>query len=197
MKMNQWFLTAGVAAALGVGASHVLAQNTDSNNNNGGQQGRRGRGGPPTAEQMQQYQQERMNRYKTELEIADDAEWKAIQPLVQKVQEARTAVMTNGMGFGRGMFGRGPGGPDNRQGDQGQRRSFGGNNPDADALQKAIEAKASNADLKAATAKYQEARKARQAEVEKAQANLEKAQANLRKVLSVRQEAIATLHGLL
>ena len=44
--------------------------------------------------------------------------------------------------------------------------------------------------LKAALAKYIESRKAKQAE-------LETAQANLRKVLSVRQEAIASLNGLL
>ena len=57
-------------------------------------------------------------------------------------------------------------------------------------MQKAIDGKASNSEMKAAIAKFQEARKAKQAE-------LEKAQADLRKVLSVRQEAIATANGLL
>jgi hypothetical protein len=59
-----------------------------------------------------------------------------------------------------------------------------------DALDKAIEAKASKAELTAAIAKVQEARKAKQAE-------LEKAQSDLRKVLTTRQEAIATASGLL
>ena len=68
---------------------------------------------------------------------------------------------------------------------------FGGTpNPEADALQKAIDSKASKAELKAALEKYVASRKAKQAE-------LEKAQADLRKVLTPRQEAIATLNGLL
>ena len=68
---------------------------------------------------------------------------------------------------------------------------FGGTpNPDAEALQKAIDAKASNGEMKAAIAKFQDARKAKMAD-------LEKAQADLRKVLSIRQEAIATSIGLL
>ena len=57
-------------------------------------------------------------------------------------------------------------------------------------MQKAVNAKASNAEVKAALAKFLQARKVKQA-------NLEKAQADLRQVLSVRQEAIASLTGLL
>ena len=191
MKMNQWLVTVGLGAAICLGASDLLAQNNNTNNNNnGGRQGRGGRGGPPTAEQMQQWQQQRMEHTKTELEIADDAEWKAIEPLVQKVQDARMAMAAYA-GFGRGgMSGRTRGGPDNAPGGQGGRPGFGGSNPDAEALQKAIEGKASNAEMKAAIAKFQEARKAKMA-------NLEKAQADLRKVLSVRQEAIATSNGIL
>ena len=56
--------------------------------------------------------------------------------------------------------------------------------------QKAIDSKAASADLKAALQKYTESRKAKQAD-------LEKAQSDLRKVLTPRQEAIATLMGLL
>ncbi len=88
------------------------------------------------------------------------------------------------------MGGRGgrPGGGD--QADQPQRPSFGPPNPEADALQKAIDSKAPSADMKVALAKYFDARKVKQA-------NLEKAQADLRKVLTPRQEAIAALSGLL
>ncbi len=93
---------------------------------------------------------------------------------------------------GRGMFGfggrrGGPGGPD---GEQGQRRFGPPPSPEAEALQKAIDAKAPKAELKAAVEKYQAARKVKLAE-------LEKAQDDLRKVLTARQEAIATLNGLL
>ena len=187
MKMNQWFLTVGVAAGMCLGASNLLAQ---SNNNSNGRQGRPGRGGPPDAAQIAQWQQDRMDRYKTQLEITDDAEWKAIQPLIQKVRDARQAAATD---FARGMFGGRPSrGGGNQPGDQNQPRGgFGGTpNPDADALQKAIDSKASGTEMKAAVTKYQESRKAKVAD-------LEKAQAALRAVLSVRQEAIATLNGLL
>jgi hypothetical protein len=183
--MNKWLVTVG-AAVLCLGTSDMLAQNSNSDNsNNSGRQGRRG---PPTPEQIQQYQQQRMNGYKEALEITDDSEWKAIQPLIQKVSDARRA-MAPFAGFGRGgMFGRGRGGDNG--GGQGGRPGFGGSNADADALQKAIDSKASNAEMKAAIAKFQDARKAKMAE-------LEKAQADLRKVLTVRQEAIATSEGLL
>ena len=97
--------------------------------------------------------------------------------------------------MGRGMSRGGPRGGNNgqsgdQQGQQG-RGGFGGPpNPDADALQKAIDSKASKAEIKAALDKYVASRKAKQAA-------LEQAQADLRKVLTSRQEAIATLNGLL
>jgi hypothetical protein len=138
-------------------------------------------------------QQQMMDRYKEVLEVTDDAEWKAMQPLVQKVMEARRDSFG---GMGRGMFGRGGprggnnGQPADQQG-QSRRGMFGGApNPDADALQKAIDSKASKAEIKAALEKYVASRKAKQAA-------LEQSQADLRKVLTSRQEAIATLNGLL
>lgn len=194
MRMNQWLATVGVGAALCLGVGELLAQDSNSDKKGDGRQGRGGRGGPPTAEQMQQWQQQRMDRYKEQLEITDDAEWKAVQPLIQKVTDARMAMAAYS-GFGRGgmMFGRGRGGPDGGPGDRGSRGGFGGfgggtSNPEVEALNKAVEGKASNAEMKAAVAKYQDARKAKMAA-------LEKAQADLRKVLSVRQEGIATLNG--
>ncbi|MBI5388166.1 MAG: hypothetical protein HZA90_26165 [Verrucomicrobia bacterium] len=172
MKLNHLLLAGGLAVLLGASATNVLAQE-------GG--GRRGGGNFDPA----QFQQRMMDRYKEQLEITDETEWKAIQPLVQKVSEARMASLS-----GRGMFGRGPRPGGDNQGDQNRRPSFGPPNPEAEALQKAIDSKASSADLKAALTKYLESRKVKQAE-------LEKAQANLRKVLTPRQEAIATVAGLL
>jgi hypothetical protein len=61
--------------------------------------------------------------------------------------------------------------------------------PEAEALQKAIESKASKEELKAAMAKYREAREANQAK-------LRQAQEDLRKVLTLEQEAIALQMGL-
>ena len=179
--MNRWLLTAGMAALMCLGANQALAQ---ANNPGGG--GRQGRGNFDPA----QMRERMLENYREQLEVTDDAEWKAIEPMVGKVMEARFAAMS---GMGRGMFGgrRRGGGGDNNNGDQPQRRGpFGQSLPEAEALQKAIDAKASKAEIKAALDKYVAARKAKQAE-------LEKAQEDLRKVLTSRQEAIATLNGLL
>ncbi len=177
---KNWLVMAGVAAALGLGAGNAVAQ---PDNGPGG-----GRQRPDPAQFMQQ----RMERLKEELEVTNDDEWKAMQPLIQKVMEAR---MQSFAGMGRGMFGGGPrrGGGDNPPGQANERprRGFGGPpSPEAEALQKVVDAKAPKAEIKAALAKYQDSRKAKQAE-------LEKAQNDLRAVLTARQEAIATLNGLL
>jgi hypothetical protein len=189
MKLNQLLLAAGMAVALCLSVDSALAQQGGGGGGQGG--GRGGRGGGPGGGNFDpaQMQQRMMDRYKEQLEITDETEWKAIQPLVQKVMEARMASFSGRGGFGRG--GGRPGG-DTTQGDQGNQRrgGFGTPSPEAEALQKAIDAKASSSELKAAMTKYAEARKAKQAD-------LEKAQAELRKVLSVRQEAIATASGLL
>jgi len=184
-KFNRWLMAGGMAALLCMGAGQAMAQNQG-----GGGRGQ-GRGNFDPA----QFQQRMMERYKETLEITDDAEWKAIQPLIQKVMDARMAAMS---GMGRGMFGRGggPGGPGGQggQGGQGggdrQGRGFGQANPEAEALQKAIDSKASGAELKNALQKFVDSRKQKQAA-------LEKAQGDLRKVLTPRQEAILTASGML
>jgi len=183
-RMIHLLLAGSVVALLGLATGQVMGQ--DQGGGRGGRGGRGGPGGGPGNFDPAQFQQRMMERYKERLEITDDAEWKAIQPLVQKVQDARMATMS---GMGRGMFGRGPRGGGN-QGDQ-QRPRFGPQpSPEAEALEKAVESKASSAELKSALQKYLDSRK-------KAQGDLEKAQADLRKVLTPRQEAIATLSGLL
>lgn len=176
---------AGVAAVMSLGANQMMAQ-ADNAAPGGG--GRPGRGNFDPA----QFQQQMMDRTKEALEVTDDAEWKAMQPLVQKVMELRRDSMAGGM---RGMFGGRPRGGNNGQpaDQQGQQRRgmFGGTpSPEAEALQKAIDSKASKTEIKAALDKYVASRKAKQA-------SLEQAQTDLRKVLTSRQEAIATLNGLL
>ena len=117
MKINQWLVMAGVAAVMSLGANQVVAQ---PNNGGPGGGGRQGRGNFDPA----QFQQRMMERYKEVLEVTDDAEWKAMQPLVQKVMDLRRESFS---GMGRGMFGRGgPRGGDNAQpADQGQQRRGG------------------------------------------------------------------------
>jgi hypothetical protein len=176
MKINRLLALAGVAAAICVSASLGMAQDAPP----GGGPGGGGRGNFDPA----QMRQRMMDNLKEQLEVTDDSEWKALEPMITKVMELRMSSMRGGMGAG--MFRR------NRDGnnDGGQRRGGPPQSAESEALQKAIEGKASNAELKAAIAKYAEARKVKQAE-------LEKAQADLRKVLTVRQEAILTVNGML
>jgi hypothetical protein len=193
-KTKRLLAITGLAAALSAGTA--LAQNNGNNNNNGG--GRSGGRNDWRNMSPEERQQERMNRTREELEVKDDAEWKIIQPLVQKVEDARRQVMADRMAGMMSRF-RGGGG-DNGGGDNGgdRRRSRGGGglfgdanpSPESETLKKAVDGKASNSDMKAAIAKFLEARKANEAA-------LQKAQDDLRKVLSVRQEGIATLNGLL
>jgi len=170
---------------MSLGVSQVAAQP-----NNGGPGGGgfgRGRGNFDPA----QMQQRMLERYKEVLEVTNDDEWKAMEPRVQKVMDLRRESFS---GMGRGLFGRGPrGGSNGQPADQAQSRRggfFGTPSPEAEALQRAIDSKASKAELKAALDKYVASRKAKQAD-------LEKAQAALREILTPRQEAIATLNGLL
>jgi hypothetical protein len=93
-----------------------------------------------------------------------------------------------GGGFGR-MFrnrgGNGGGGNGGGPGNFGQQP-----NPDAEALQKAIDDNAPSGQIKDLLAKYKASQKDKQAK-------LTAAQSDLRKVLNVKQEASATLMGLL
>ncbi len=138
-----------------------------------------------------QMQKMMMDRYREQLGVKDDEEWKLIETRIQKVTEARMAVGFRGPGgFGgrRGGPG-GPGGPGG-QGNNG-RRGFGGEpSPEQEALQKAIDDNASADVVKSKLSAFR-------ASVKDKEAKLEAAQDDLRKVLSVKQEAAAVLGGLL
>ena len=84
---------------------------------------------------------------------------------------------------GPGGFGGGPGGP-------GGPPSMRTTSPELEALRKAVESKASNDELKARIAAVNTAKA-------KNEAALAKAQQELKELLSVRQEAVATMMGLL
>lgn len=188
MTLRLGLLSATLVGALLNPGFDALAQQQGGGGGGGGggQGGRGGRGNFDPA----QMQERIMARYREMLEITADDEWKAIEPMITKINEARREA---GSGFGgmarmmRPPGGQGgPGGPGG-----GGRRGFGGEpSPEEEALQKAIDTKASSADLKAAMGKLRDARKAKEAK-------LAAAQDNLRKVLSARQEAQAVLAGLL
>lgn len=197
MKLNRTMTLWAMGVALALGAGNLLAQDNGGGPGGpgggpggmGGPGGFGGMGGPGGGNfdpaQMQQFM---MQRVQEQLGITNDTDWSAIQPLVQKVMDAQRAARGN-MGMGR-MFGRGgrggPGGPGGPGGFFGQQQS----DPAAEALQQAAENNAPADQIKDLLAKYQASQKAKQAA-------LTAAQENLRKVLSVQQEALATLAGLL
>ncbi len=180
--MKNWFKNIALATAvMGCCTTATLAQD----------------GNRPDPEQFRQRMAERM---KEQFGVTDEAEWKVIEGKIQKVTEARRAVGGGGFAAMGGFGGRrgGPGGGDgdraergNRGGGEGRRGGFGGEpSPEVADLQKAIESKASADEIKTKLAKVREARKANEAK-------LEAAQEDLKKVLSVRQEAVAVMMGLL
>ena len=128
--------------------------------------------------------------------VTSDDEWNLIMERINKVNELRRTTMMGGMAL-RGLFGGpgGPGGPGGANGQGGGRGNrpagFGAvSNPEADALQTAVTDKAPDAEIKARLERLREVRKTNEA-------TLAKAQEDLRAVLSVRQEAVAVLIGLL
>ena len=156
-------------------------------------QGGRGGGGFNPEEMRQRM----MDRLRESFDVKDDAAWKLIEERITKVNDARRDVGFGG--GGRGMMGmarpnRQGGGDQAAQGGQdrqGGRQRFGGEaNPDAEALQKAVDDKASTDEIKAKLAKYRESKRAKQAK-------LTAAQEDLRKILTPRQEAVAVLYGML
>jgi hypothetical protein len=129
-----------------------------------------------------------------DLGYTNDTEWNAVQPLVQKVFDAQRDARS---GMGRMFRGNRGGNGANANanananaGGGGRGGFFGTPSAEAEALQKAIDDNAPKSQIKAALAKYQASQKAKQAK-------LVTAQENLRKVLNMKQEAQATLLGLL
>ncbi len=119
-----------------------------------------------------------MERYQEQLGFSD-AEFKAIQPLIEDVQTkqrdargGRGGMMFGGRGGAGGRWGRGG----NQDAD-----------PELEALQSAIE---SGSNIEAKLAAFRAAR-------DKKEADLKKAQDTLKSVLTVKQEAQAVLMGII
>jgi hypothetical protein len=200
----------GVAAALSLCGGSLLAQDNNGggpgvvvvrpqtgqpNDNSPGGSGNFGgngnfrMGGNFDPAQMQQMM---MDQTRQSLNITNNDEWKAIQPLVQNVMDARREVGFGGGGM-RMMFGAGGagGGQSGNQSGNAQRMRFGPQaGAEQQALQKALDDGAPAAQVKEAMAKLRAARQEKQAK-------LEEAQEKLRSVLTAKQEAQALLMGLL
>jgi hypothetical protein len=175
-KLNRRLALAGVLLALGSGTVKLTAQ--------------QGQGWPGM--DPQQLKQRAMEFFRNKLEVTNDSEWGVIEVRLTKVVQFKMQTMLGGNGRMGGMrFGGNAGAPNGGGLDQMVRALLGIEPmPEAEALQKAIDNHASNAELKAALAKYAEARKRKQAE-------LEKAQADLRQVLTLHQEGTMLLMGIL
>jgi hypothetical protein len=117
-----------------------------------------------------------LERLREHLEVPDDAEWGVIVGRVQEVVAARAAL-----GLPVPNFRAGP-----PPGDKGKK----GGRPEQDALRTAVRDKLPDAEVKARLARAHEM-------FERNQARVNQAHANLRAVLTVRQEAVAVVAGLL
>ena len=192
MKLNRILSLCAVAAALTLSVGSLFAQDNNGGNSNnadqngGGQRRNRNGGGGGGNFDPAQFQQRMMDNIKEQLNFTNDTEWTAVEPLVQKVMDARRDV--SGGGLGR-MFGRNRGGNNGGPGG-GRGGMFGTPSPEQEALQKAIDDNAPAGQIKDALTKYKAAQKVKQAK-------LEAAQAELKAVLSPgKQEAQAVLLGL-
>ena len=192
MKLNRIITLCAIATTLALSVGDVFAQQDNGNaNDNGGQRRNRqgGPGGPGGGNfDPAQFQQRMMDNIREQLNFTNDTEWSAVEPLVQKVMDARRDAGGGGMGrmFGRNRGGQngGPGGPGGGRGGM-----FGQASPEQEALQKALDDDAPAAQVKDLLAKYKASQKAKQAK-------LEAAQEDLKKVLTSKQEAQAFLLGL-
>ncbi|MBX3739312.1 MAG: hypothetical protein KF715_21670 [Candidatus Didemnitutus sp.] len=115
---------------------------------------------------------------RTQMEVADDAEWQIISERVTRILDLRRAEAALNLA-GLGRLG---GAMANRLGIQ--------SSAEMDALRSAVTDKATDAELKSRLEKLREVRKQNET-------NLNQAREELRAVLTVRQEAIAVLAGLL
>lgn len=181
MKLNRIIILSAMATTLALSATSLLAQ--DNSGDQGGQH--RQRGGPGGGNwDPAQMQQRIMEHVQEQLGFTNATEWEVVKPLVQKVMDARREAGASGMG--RSFFGRSRGGD---QGGSSRSSLFGQPSPEQEALQKAVEANAPSAQIKDLLAKYKASQQVKQVK-------LEAAQAELKAVLTIKQEAQATLLGL-
>lgn len=193
MKLNKMLLTAGFAAILALGTCNVIAQDGPPGGGQGGPGGGQGGPGGPGGMDFSQMRQRMIDRYREQLEVKDDAEWKVLEGQITKVMEARMETMS-GMGRGFGMMRPPRNGNTNSPAGAARgnrpRGPMGQQSAAAEALQKALDAKAPAAEIKTKLEAYR-------AEVKAKEDKLAKAQEELKKLLTPQQEAIAVLNGLL
>jgi len=187
---------AGLAVLL-LTASDLCGQTND--NNDPGNRRTRRRGNQAQRDPAQAREQ-MMTRIRERLEVTSDDDWTTLKPLVEKVQQAQREARIGNLGGRRGGNANGNGAgntgdTNNNNGNNNRRnRPNGGEetpvDPDVAALRAALDSNAPLSELKPKVAKVREVIKQRAAA-------LAKAKEDLRKALTPRQEAIASLLGLL
>jgi hypothetical protein len=178
-----------VIAALSFVSSPLFAQNTNAADDARRKRGD-GNGGDRGNFNPQDLQARMLAGLRERFEVADDEEWKLISERLTKVMELRrnTAGATFGAFGGRGPQG-GSGGNDSGR-SRGSTSGRPGGNTELTALASAVKDKLPDAEIKARLDRVRELRKENEVK-------LAKAQEELRAVLSVRQEALAVVAGLL
>ena len=82
MKMNRWIATAVVAAGMCLSVSQCLAQDDAAPGGQGGRRGGFGGGGRGNFDPAQM-QQMYLERLREDLEVKEDDEWKALEPVIR------------------------------------------------------------------------------------------------------------------
>lgn len=174
--------------AICVGVSPLIAQSsTKGDSRRGGNDSNSERRGPTPQEMQSRF----LSNLRDRFGVTDDEEWAIISERLLKVVEMRRGSGGDGPGFGRG----GPSGAAAAAA-AAAAKSRGGNfpgrggSPEMQSLQAAVNDKLPEAELKLRLARLRDVRQLNESK-------LRKAQEDLRAVLTVRQEAIAVLLGLL
>jgi hypothetical protein len=181
---------AGVYASGSTLLAQAPAPGADGQRRRGGDQN--DNGGDRRNASPQDMQARMLTSLRERFEVTDDEEWKVISDRLGKVVELRRSTTTGGFGGFGGFTGRGPQGGNSNDSNRGSRGSRGttGGNTEITALSAAVRDKLPDAEIKSRLERVRETRKENEAK-------LSKAQEDLRAVLSVRQEAVAVVFGLL
>lgn len=195
-------LSLGLVTLLFSAGSSLVAQNAAGGADAGGRR-RGGATDDPNADRRNMSPEDMQARMLTSLrerfEVTDDEEWKLIAQRLTAVMEQRRTAAGGGMGGMVGMFGRGgppggggggPGGGQDPNRTSRGGRGTGASNSEVALLSNAVRDKLPDAEIKSRLERVREVRRENELK-------LAKAQEEFRAVLSVRQEALAVVSGLL
>jgi hypothetical protein len=175
MKTTRLMIICGIAAGLVAGTVGAYAQTNTINTPNG------------PINIVDTARQRYMQHVRDGLGLTNDADWNAIEPLVEQVFEAQRDLSPGGgLGFGPTIHRRANGTNNVAMAPNGRRVRLGLADPAADALQNDLDNGVPADQIKADLEAYRSSQKAKRAK-------LAAAQESLRQVLTIQQEAQAVL----